>query len=77
MGTVGICVCGRGGGALSAMSGCLYCLQLFEKFQGRSGHACQAEAAQIPPKIPGEPEYGLGLGAACEGHIYVCSRPQL
>lgn len=62
-------------GALSSVW--VYCPQLFQKFQGRSGHVCQAKAAQIPPEIPGEPEHGLGLGTVCEVHIYVCSWPQL
>lgn len=49
-------------GCSKQVSGCLYCPQLFQKFHGRSGHACQTEAAQIPPEILREPEPGMGLG---------------
>ena len=50
------------------MPGYLYCSQLFQKSQGRSGHACQAKATQTPPETPGEPQHegwAWGLPLIC------------
>lgn len=50
------------------MPGYLYCPQLFQKSQSRSGHACQAKATQMPPETPGEPQHegwAWGLPLIC------------
>lgn len=54
------------------MPGYLYCPQLFQKFQGRSRHACQAKLLRYHLRPLVNQSMKLGLGVACEIHMYVC-----